>query len=513
MVNPAIVTDVYPLPTLDEAFAALAGGKCFTKLDLRNAYLQVPVDQASADILTINTTRGLHRHLMISLLKDIRGVEVLLEDILITGSPVSEHWARVYVVLQRLKQAGLRLKSAKCIFAAQEVAFLDHKINSVGIFPMENKVKAIKMAPALQTITCDASSIGIGVVLSHMNVDGSHEPIYFASRVFHQSETNYAQVDREGLAVVFAVQKFRCFVLGLLQQGKPIKDSTSARLTRWSLLLSNYDYKLCYRPGKLAVAADILSWLPLDDDSASVDPLPPEVFMLEVEPHGPVSPDEIARAAAVDPVLSRPPWHCANKGDSSLIMWWPGMAPAIEAMVSRCSACQPLRQMPPKVSVHPWLDEEIKQWSRLHIDFAGPFREKYLFVAIDSAGKWPGAKIVPNMSTLAATKCLREVFETHGLPRLLVSDNGPAFTSSEFRSFVKRCGIKHLYTLPYHPSSNGQAERAIQALKQSLRKLLWDSSSFSRCLSDALFTMRTTPNRSTGRSPATPLYGLLSTLT
>ncbi|KHJ41579.1 hypothetical protein D918_08330 [Trichuris suis] len=167
MVNPAIVTDVYPLPTLDEAFAALAGGKCFTKLDLRNAYLQVPVDQASADILTINTTRGLHRvnrlpfglksapgifqHLMISLLKDIRGVEVLLEDILITGSPVSEHWARVYVVLQRLKQAGLRLKSAKCIFAAQEVAFLDHKINSVGIFPMENKVKAIKMAPALQS--------------------------------------------------------------------------------------------------------------------------------------------------------------------------------------------------------------------------------------------------------------------------------------------------------------------------------------------------------------------------
>ncbi|KFD68503.1 hypothetical protein M514_09353 [Trichuris suis] len=478
MVNPAIVTDVYPLPTLDEAFAALAGGKCFTKLDLRNAYLQVPVDQASADILTINTTRGLHRHLMISLLKDIRGVEVLLEDILITGSPVSEHWARVYVVLQRLKQAGLRKTFPGNGAGSSTLPSADLLSSSISLAHYDpNRPLAI---------TCDASSIGIGVVLSHMNVDGSHEPIYFASRVFHQSETNYAQVDREGLAVVFAVQKFRCFVLGrkftiitghkpplgLLQQGKPIKDSTSARLTRWSLLLSNYDYKLCYRPGKLAVAADILSWLPLDDDSASVDPLPPEVFMLEVEPHGPVSPDEIARAAAVDPVLSRPPWHCANKGDSSLIMWWPGMAPAIEAMVSRCSACQPLRQMPPKVSVHPWLDEEIKQWSRLHIDFAGPFREKYLFVAIDSAGKWPGAKIVPNMSTLAATKCLREIFETHGLPRLLVSDNGPAFTSSEFRSFVKRCGIKHLYTLPYHPSSNGQAERAIQALKQSLRKLL-----------------------------------------
>ncbi|KFD48871.1 hypothetical protein M514_10234 [Trichuris suis] len=53
-VNPAISNNVYPLPTLDEAFAALAGGKCFTRLDLRNAYLQRPVDEASSNILTVN---------------------------------------------------------------------------------------------------------------------------------------------------------------------------------------------------------------------------------------------------------------------------------------------------------------------------------------------------------------------------------------------------------------------------------------------------------------------------
>ncbi|KHJ42478.1 hypothetical protein D918_07400 [Trichuris suis] len=67
------------------------------------------------------------------------------------------------------------------------------------------------------------------------NADGTHEPIYFASRVLQPSEQKYAQVDREGLAFVFAVQKFRCFVLGrkftiftdhkpllgLLQQGSP----------------------------------------------------------------------------------------------------------------------------------------------------------------------------------------------------------------------------------------------------------------------------------------------------
>ncbi|KFD69447.1 hypothetical protein M514_07922, partial [Trichuris suis] len=165
-VNPAISNNVYPLLTLDEAFAALAGGKCFTRLDLRNAYLQRPVDEASSNILTVNTPLGLHRvnrlpfglksapaifqRVMVSLLMDIEGVQVLLDDILISGSSQAEHWTRVYAVLQRLKEAGLRLKSEKCIFEANEVAFLGHKISPEGISPTEDKVQAIRKAPAPQ---------------------------------------------------------------------------------------------------------------------------------------------------------------------------------------------------------------------------------------------------------------------------------------------------------------------------------------------------------------------------
>ncbi|KFD60925.1 hypothetical protein M514_26914 [Trichuris suis] len=94
------------------------------------------------------------------------------------------------------------------------------------------------------------------------------------------------------------------------------------------------------------------------------------------------------------------------------------------------------------------------------------------------------------MSTSAAIRCLREIFATHGLPRILMSDNGPAFVSAPFRAFLRRCGVKHLYTPPYHPNSNGQAVRTIQTLKQALRKLLSYNTDFDCCLANALFAIR-----------------------
>ncbi|KFD54748.1 hypothetical protein M513_04448 [Trichuris suis] len=162
------------------------------------------------------------------------------------------------------------------------------------------------------------------------------------------------------------------------------------------------------------------------------------------------------------------------------------MASAIENMISHCSTCQSVRHLAPRELIHPWLDEEVDPWSRLQIDFPGPFRGRYLFVATDSASKWPEAKVVSNISTSAAIRCLREIFATHGLPRILMSDNGPAFVSAPFRAFLRRCGVKHLYTPSYHLNSNGQAKRTIQTLKQALRKLLsynidFDSAWQMRC--------------------------------
>ena len=60
-------------------------------------------------------------------------------------------------------------------------------------------------------------------------------------------------------------------------------------------------------------------------------------------------------------------------------------------------------------------------------------------------------------TSVATVNKLRQIFSTHGLPQVSVSDNGPAFIGEEFKTFMKRNGIKQVYSAPYHPASNGQA--------------------------------------------------------
>ncbi|GFR34150.1 uncharacterized protein K02A2.6, partial [Trichonephila clavata] len=68
-------------------------------------------------------------------------------------------------------------------------------------------------------------------------------------------------------------------------------------------------------------------------------------------------------------------------------------------------------------------------------------------------------------------ECLRDSFARFGLPRVLVSDNGSQFTSYEFQRFMQINGVKHKTSAPFKPSSNGQAERYVATLKQSLRAM------------------------------------------
>ena len=100
---------------------------------------------------------------------------------------------------------------------------------------------------------------------------------------------------------------------------------------------------------------------------------------------------------------------------------------------------------------------------------------------------------------------LRMIFSRFGLPETLVSDNGPQFASEDFRSFCKLNGIHHILVAPYHPSSNGMAERAVQKFKQSFKKLT--GGTVEQRLARLLFTYRLTPHSTTGRSPAELMLG------
>ena len=115
------------------------------------------------------------------------------------------------------------------------------------------------------------------------------------------------------------------------------------------------------------------------------------------------------------------------------------------------------------------LEWPTQPWSRLHIDHGGPFQIKMCLVVVDAHSKWMEVSIVTSVTAAATIQNLRTMFATHGLPRTVVSDNESVFTSNEFQDFLLKNGIHHIKTAPYHLTSNGLAERAVQTLKEGLR--------------------------------------------
>ena len=93
---------------------------------------------------------------------------------------------------------------------------------------------------------------------------------------------------------------------------------------------------------------------------------------------------------------------------------------------------------------------------------AGPFMGHMFLVIVDAHSKWMEVYLMTSSSSQVTIEKLRMCFASLGLPEQLVSDNGPSFVSVDFQQFMKKNGIRHIRTSLHHPSSNGQAERAVQ---------------------------------------------------
>ena len=125
---------------------------------------------------------------------------------------------------------------------------------------------------------------------------------------------------------------------------------------------------------------------------------------------------------------------------------------------------------------------------------------KMFLIVLDAYSKWMEVEIVTSATTEATANKLRPMFATHGLPEILVSDNGSTFTSQLFQEFLKRNGIRHIQTAPYHPASNGQAEQTVQTFEEALKRSPRNDSKAN--VSRFLFQYRTTPHSTTGVTPA-----------
>ena len=183
--------------------------------------------------------------------------------------------------------------------------------------------------------------------------------------------------------------------------------------------------------------------------------------------------------------------------------WWPGITRDIETITLNCAGCRRFRKKPPPVALCPW-PYSRRPMERVHVDFC-EFKGKMILVMIDSYSKKIWTSLMnTDTTTLKTLAILYGWFcEENGFPTTLVSDNGPQFTADMFKDKMAKWGIKHLLTPPYHPASNGLAERAVGIVKDRLKKM--DCAATPIQLHVGLkYVCRVhglTPHRSTGRCP------------
>ena len=182
-----------------------------------------------------------------------------------------------------------------------------------------------------------------------------------------------------------------------------------------------------------------------------------------------------------------------------MFVWWPHLDSDIEAFVKKCTICQSQRSAPPAVPIRPWT-WPTTPWYRLHVDLVGPFLGNMWLIVIDAHSKWLEVRLLSSTTSTSIISALRSIFAQFGLPSIIVSDNGRNLISSEFEHFLTQNGIKHMLSSPYHPSSNGLAERGVQIFKREMSKL--KEGTLSDRLAHILFYNHITPQSTTGLSPA-----------
>ena len=420
-------------------------------------------------------------------------------------------------------------------------------------------------------VSADASAYGIGAVLRQEQPNKKLQPVAYISRALTPTEQRYAQIEKEALAVTWASERFRDYLIGLhfemQTDHKPLVsllgskniDELPVRIQRFRMRLMRFDYTVVHVPGKDLNTADTLSRLPdLKTDSTAVDfENEVEAYVDFVMDHLPATEkklQEIAREQDKDPLCKLAKEYCSSewpgkshlkgpikafakvkeelcvakglllRGDRVVIptslqqdildkihsghqglvkcrqrascsVWWPKLHEQIEKAVARCPVCVQHRSQ----AVLPLIPSTFPErpWKKVGTDLFEWKSSTYLLV-VDYYSRFIETAKLTTATSFDVITHLKSNFARYGIPDTVVSDNGPQYSAADFSNFAMQYGFTHVTSSPKYPQANGEAERAVQTVKNLLKK------------SDdpylAMLAYRSTPLEN-GYSPAELLMG------
>jgi transposase InsO family protein len=414
-----------------------------------------------------------------------------------------------------------------------------------------------KLRPVLIT---DASPFGIGAVLEQ-----NGHPVLCISRRLSKAEQGYAQTHREALAVYWSVMRLHKYLFGLqftivtdhealkfiYSPSSSLAKSSAAMVQRWSIALSAYDYTIEHRSAKHIPHVDYISRnssnceATSESDCLIAQPLPisrSELLSYTKKYFGPVIaatkrgwssiskrkfPQFFARRDELchtsegllclnDRIVIPPPLrsvilkdlHSGHLGVEKMkslarcLCWWPEIDADIRRTTASCEGCQhKVLGQPSKWT--PW-PLACEAWQRIHIDYCGPFLQKYFaLVIIDSYSKWPEVFFTEKPNAEFTMLVLRKVFSRDGVPVAVVSDNGSHFSASCVTQWLHSLGCRHLFTAPRHPQSNGLAENFVGTLKRAITSCAPATfKDLDRFVDNFLLQYRNCAHSTTGQTPA-----------
>ncbi|XP_054864601.1 uncharacterized protein K02A2.6-like [Amphiprion ocellaris] len=331
----------------------------------------------------------------------------------------------------------------------------------------------------------------------------------------------------------------------------------SPRIQRLMMKLQRYDFNLIYTPGKLIVLADALSRATTQSKEQSSTETDVNVHVNLVAKSLPMSDmksKQIAAETQKDTYLQRvmallhgkwPRGECQPyyniRAELSVVnglllrqnrvvipnslredmlkrlheghlgiekckrrartaVFWPGINADIEKMVSSCDTCIKHQAKQPKEPLTV-TDIPDEPWQKVGTDIFHLDGKNYLLV-IDYLSNYPEMALLSNMSATCVIMHMKSIFARHGIPQIVVSDNGPCYSCREFQLFAQDYDFKHVTSSPLYPQSNGKAEKGVHIVKQLLKKA--QDSKADPYL--ALLSYRASPLEH-GKSPAELLMG------